>query len=304
MNIDKKHIRSLSRYLPGLTDGQKFRIARRVSDITDDVLQRIGFPEKTAVGDSLIPKAIGEISGFNAHGREVKRKDLPKEVRYFSVYTTWNDWHGNPHSGIQYRSVEAFPIEHAPGPAEALTLVQSNGVFYVASRVLENKVSDTVGNLHVVNLFLEIFRQCDVLDENISAIALPQVRRLNWRILPAGRYPWEKAREHFTTITKSLPEGQRQLIDERLKYISAFNPDFVAIGEGGFHGYFILGFSKKPVFIFESIHLGNATYVFDKNWEQVSKLTKGEILRSSLHVARVVHRYAWRREIGQLIQPS
>jgi len=39
MNIDKSRIRSLSRYLPGLKVGQKFRLARRTADVTDDVLQ-------------------------------------------------------------------------------------------------------------------------------------------------------------------------------------------------------------------------------------------------------------------------
>lgn len=301
MKIEQSRIRSLSRYLPGLQKGRKFRVARLVEGTVSDALQRIGFPASFTAGDALIPKGIGPVSEFNANGREIVRNDLPKEKRSFTVYTTWNDWHGHPHSGFQHRSIDAFPIQNVPGPTESLTIAEKDGQIYAVSRVLTNNAETEAENLHVINLYLEIFGQCIILDENISLIALPAIRSLNWRVLPKGKYPWDKAKAQFEAVTSHLPEDKRKVVEDRLRFISGFNPDFLAVGEGGFSGYFVLGFSGKPLFVFESIHLGNATYVFDKNWEAVSKLSKGEILKNNLHKHRLVHGLSWRQSVRSVL---
>lgn len=38
--------------------------------------------------------------------------------------------------------------------------------------------------VHAVNIFLEIFRSCDILDEDLEEIMALSGRRVNWRILP------------------------------------------------------------------------------------------------------------------------
>jgi hypothetical protein len=43
-------------------------------------------------------------------------------------------------------------------------------------------------------------------------------------------------------------------IEHRIKTISECNPDFLAVGKGGFTGYFVYGFKSKKIFILESIH--------------------------------------------------
>lgn len=297
MNISKKKIRSITRHLPGLEEGKKIRVSVVINENEKVALNRVGFPDQLIAGQTLVPMGIGPFTSFNVNGRDLKRTDLPKEPKDYTIYTSWNDWHGDPHSGVQYRNVMAYPVEHIYGPTEQFTVVEKDGQMLVVSSVLENVKSAETVNLHVINLFLEVFGHCTILDEGINMIALPELRTLNWKVMPKGKYPWNKARNHVQNVTKLLPEDKKQIVEYRLEQISKYNPDFLAVGQGGFSGYFVMGFELLGIYIFESIHLGNATYVFEKNWESASKLTKKQILDKGLHKERVIHTRAWYKRI-------
>ena len=43
--------------------------------------------------------------------------------------------------------------------------------------------------------------------------------------------------------------------------------------------------------------LDNATYIFDHNWEQVSRMTKAQILQGDLHLDRIIHAGNWTERI-------
>ena len=47
---------------------------------------------------------------------------------------------------------------------------------------------------------------------------------------------------------------------------------------------------------------GNATYVFEENWEELSKLTKAEIIRGKLQKDRIIHRENWDHYIIRLFK--
>ncbi|MDM8914292.1 hypothetical protein P2P95_21895, partial [Escherichia coli] len=49
--------------------------------------------------------------------------------------------------------------------------------------------------------------------------------------------------------------------------------------------------------VLESSQCNNATYILNNNWQQLSQLTKAEILDGNLHHARVIHRVNWAAEI-------
>jgi len=92
--------------------------------------------------------------------------------------------------------------------------------------------------------------------------------------------------------------GKKQIVIRyRLKTITLYDPEFVAIGQAGFEGYLVFGFPAKNLFILESLYTGNATYIFEENWETLSKLTKAEILRDGLQKERIIHREGWERNI-------
>ena len=51
----------------------------------------------------------------------------------------------------------------------------------------------------------------------------------------------------------------------------------------------------------ENVIYGNATYVFEDDWEQFSQLTKAEIIQNSLVKRRIEHRSGWEAEIRRLL---
>jgi hypothetical protein len=75
----------------------------------------------------------------------------------------------------------------------------------------------------------------------------------------------------------------------------------MAVGVGGFKDYVVFGFTEKDKYVLESPSLGNATYVLDGNWQEVSVLTKKEIIEEGLHEERVIHNRSWPRRVRQIV---
>lgn len=46
---------------------------------------------------------------------------------------------------------------------------------------------------------------------------------------------------------------------------------------------------------------GNATYIFENDWEQFSRLTKAEIIQNNLEKGRIEHRSGWENEINKIL---
>ncbi len=290
MQIKGKSIRSLSKYLPQIGSGKPFRVGVPISG-NESRLEELGFPKKLEVGMSVLPAVVGRISEFNCQGREIVRKDRPKITKSRMIHTSWNDWHGYPHSGIQYRDYKVYPKEHINGPEEEITLLQGNSGLVAASEELTVTSGDDSRALHVINLFLECFGECELLDRNIAPII--KVQKVHWRLLPPGEYPWAKVKDHIQTATARLGETERPVVEHRIEHITRHKPDLVAVGTGGFDGYFVFGFTKKGLFVLESTHLDNATYVMKSDWQKISSLTKSEIIAGQLHHDRLIHNRRW-----------
>lgn len=91
-------------------------------------------------------------------------------------------------------------------------------------------------------------------------------------------------------------------MEDRIHFINQFNPDSIIQDTGGYTGYLAFGFKDKELFIFDSIKYGNATYIFEDDWEEVSKLTKKEIIRNDLAVDRIYHDNNWEQQIESYLK--
>lgn len=297
---EKKSVRSLSKYEPIL---RKFDSCRLAVDLPGDpeFLANMGLDGHPSAGDSFLPTAIGKFTEFNAHGRLVIRKDLPKVTESRSSYRTWQDWHGYEHSGIQTRSYEVYQRELVLPPSEYLTILTGPSGLAICSRPIRFSSESTDKVLHLVNLFLELFGTFEVFDEGMDLSASTRIKRLNWKLLPPGKYPYARTKDALAGFLSTLGESERPVVEERIKSISRFEPDFLAIGLGGFKDYVVFGFTGKDRYVLESPRLGNATYIFDKNWQDLSAKTKKEILDGSLHEARIIHGHRWGRDLALAI---
>ena len=65
----------------------------------------------------------------------------------------------------------------------------------------------------------------------------------------------------------------------------------------GFSDYIIYGFDSTDKVILESLEINNATYILKNDWENISKMTKAEILQNDLHEKRIIHSKNWYKEI-------
>jgi hypothetical protein len=300
MIIKQTRIRNVDTHLSHIKDGESFYIALSdVGNFTEDLI-KIGFTSDLEVGEKILPKSIGNITNFNANGKHNKLTDEPMEEAYYQRLWIWTDWGGYEHSKIVDIPYKRYPREFIKPPSEELSIVETseNEKFLVSDKFQKGEDNETVK--HVVNMFLEIFGLCLILDEDLERFQVPEIKKLNWEILPQGEYPWEDVEEHVKESIGRAPEGKKPVIEDRVKTITNHNPNYLAIGKGGFDGYWVFGFEDEEIFILENTNYGNATYIFDDNWETYSQLTKKEILTGDIQKDRIIHREGWHDNINKL----
>lgn len=287
-----KKLRSLSVYAPTIQRLGRFRVVHAVPE-DQATLAAIGFDTSPSEGDAIVPAPTGPVSAYNANGREVVRRDLPKVTESRMIWTTWQDWHGQEHSGTQLRSYEVYQREALPPPEEEVSVLRASTGLVLSSRALDVAVDPEDVIVHILNLFLELFGELSLVTPELQSPPSLQVKRLSWRVLPPGQYPFARAKQELEQFLTHLDEGTRHIVVERVRAITKHNPDFMAVGLGGFRDYVVFGFQAKNIYVLESPWLGNATYVFKNDWVTLSALTKKQILDGSLHEARLIHNEKW-----------
>jgi hypothetical protein len=303
--IRQKRIRNLERHLPAELKGKKIRIGVSLDDRYNKQIEKIGIGMPAKVGESVLPSVIGPATRFNAEGRQLVRRDLPMETAHRQILWTWKEFHGRDQierTDVREIPYSRYPREFMPPPSLELMVQEtddSQKVIVTISMLYDE--TNSVRILQAINVFLEIFGDCQVFTENLKALARTQIKRLNWKILPPGKYPWEKLRRELDPIIQRARKGNRALISYRLEKIEGYKPDFIAVGEAGFTGYVVFGFPSKNRYVFESSLYGNATYVFDKDWEELSKWTKAEILNQNRQRARIIHRESWEASLQKQV---
>jgi hypothetical protein len=303
MIITKSRIRSIKANVGEVKLGDKFIIG--LSDIGryKNTLFKVGFTKNLEIGESVLPSPLGPISGFNALGKNIIHMNKPMETAYTTVEWKWEQWAGRGQTETKSKLVDRpykrYPRTFITPPSIELTISEDeNGNKILTTPLFEYKNNDE-DLIHRINLFLELFHESELFHENLDSIIKPPIKRLNWEILPEGPMPWKIFVKTTKEITNRFSASKRKLALYRLKNIEQFNPNFHAIGRAGFKGYIVFGFEDKGLYIFESLFHGNATYIFDDDWEKLSNKTKAEILDNNLQKDRIIHRKNWSAKITQ-----
>lgn len=119
-----------------------------------------------------------------------------------------------------------------------------------------------------------------------------KVHKIKWRILPPGKWSMEQITNHFKSIEHTNSASKYDL--ERLKLLETLKPTTCYIGLEEFVGYVVFCFDHTDKTIFENPIKGNAIYIICGNWEEMSKLTKRDLLSHySDRVKKIVHRGNW-----------
>lgn len=297
VKITQKKIRSLKAY-DFLLNGKDIIVAVDLTDHTAKAKQ-VGFSSFDN-GVSVLPSVIGNVTTFNAYGTAIIRKDLPKEICYRQSLWCWEQWCGRGQTQRRCKIVD-IPYKRYPRTPVAPPSLQLK----IANQKIVTEEfhypKDSERLIHAVNLYLEVFGECYLLNDKLEEFSKIPVKTLNWSILPKGKNPWEIIAEHLDTLFKKNEKNKRFLFEDRLKLIKSHEPDFIAVGNAGFSGYLIFGFEKKKLYICESIWYGNAIYVFNEDWETLSQKTKAEILQANLQTERITHYANWRKKLTELL---
>lgn len=315
MIINKTRINKLETQFKNLDIKEGDNLVVSVSDIRRfDNLNKIGFTEKLELNEQVLPainSGLGKTSSVTKHNSEgsyIKRPEWGKETKYYQREFTRHEWRG------RYRTEEVTDIctvpyericrEYIKPPSIELRIVEKEGnKIIIAAKEFRYKKDDEILK-HTINLFLELFKECKILNEDLSELTvladLKNIKRLNWKILPEGEMPWETVEEQLNPILKQIKNTKKPADKARLEHIYSYKPTTVFYGKSGFNGY--VGFEFKDFTILESLLYGNAIYVFDKDCMELTKLTKKEILDDNLHIKRIIHKDGWEKDVMDLFE--
>lgn len=303
MQIKGKRIRNAQKYLLDIDEGSLFKIGNVISESMLPIIKEKFGAESVNIGDRFFPSPlIGTMAKRNSVGEWIPQKDKPKETAYRAQEWNLQDWGGNSHSGTGYVPYKRFPRKFIePKELElSISQVQNGPSIITVDKTFYNSPENYSEIVFAINLLLEIFGQAEtfkVTEDNMLK-TLNSIETVNWEILPKGERIWEGFNNQ---IFSNFSPSERCLIKERFEYIDSFEPDSVKKGIGGYTGYLVFEFKDKNLYILDSILYGEATYLFEDDWEHVSKLTKKEIIHNQLSKDRIVHNKQWKRKIQKYL---
>lgn len=302
MFIQKKKIINPDFYLEGFPTDTNICIGITNLEEHRHKLLRCGFGNELTIGERLLPTPIfGAVSRFNAEGKFIKRKDLPMETVYKQIEWTRTDWQGQEHSGYADVPYQRYQRELVPPPCHEVYISQdtAGNKLLVTDFFSKNDANmDTIKS--AINVFLEIFGECHILTDSLIPRITAPIRRVQWQMLPPGRYPWEILKAQLTPAIENVRRNKGAML-HRFEILNRFDPREIAIGSAGFKGYVGFNFTDRNVTVLESVYPDNATYVFGQNWEEITQLTKAQVVNGGLHLQRIIHNHDWQQQIHNLL---
>ena len=305
MRITKHHIKNAAIYLNGIPENSVFRVMSRLDKSSFHQLIRAGFQASATHGSTILPSSIGPTTRLNANGRWIVQRHLPKELRYIrTVYWKWEQFSGNDreeHEGMKDIYRLCYLRDFVAPPSVEVTLTFAGDQICATTPELTKTTGLEDHNIHCVNLMLELFGHCDLVSEDLNSLQMPRIRKANWRMLPPGEYPWEKLERHIQNATSGRSADTQRVIWDRQDAIKSLSPDEIFVGEAGFGDYLAYVFKSRNLVVLESVRKDNAIYAFGLDWKRVSQLSKAEILRDNLQLARIVHTNGWKTNLTGLL---
>lgn len=301
MRITQKRIRSLHAHLLGVPRGASLTPALLDPASHAARLRQVGFPAVLEPGQVLLPAVLGPRSRFNADGEERVHRDRPKELVTRLAWARWLERHGADQRevrGVRPWTYQRFPRTLVPAPCVELRVVQwETGPAVVAETIARG--ADDARLLHSINLLLELFGECDLLCGPRAPVVRAPDTRLNWELVapPAAA----GAPSPLASVVGDLPLKDRQVAEYRIARVGELEPDFLAVGRAGFRGYAIFGFADRGRFVLESLYGGNETLVSERDWDELSRLGKSELLSDTVQDERIAHSRGWESRLRDAV---
>lgn len=126
------------------------------------------------------------------------------------------------------------------------------------------------------------------------------VAQLNWKIIPADQNLSSAVKSSY--LNSIVKRGETVNIDRLYRIIETFKPIQCFIGKNEFDGYLVFLLERSSKVICDNPIVGNAVYILDGDWKNLSQQSKAELLDHHRdNVARVIHTGDWIWRIRQAI---
>lgn len=269
----------------------------RASAIDLDALAtRLELQHLEAQWRGLPPEAAGRWSRWNIGGRMVTRRDLPKTHRSWSFDTpNFGDYSRGSHTTSWTR--EVYQTERLYGQQlEAVVSHSSSTELPTVTAWVDKSFPNLDGDrpralLYAASLAREWFGAVMVLPLDASGVVI-ETQQVTWEILPPGT-PEELRTAVRVALGPRFTDAEADEAIERITLVEQLHPRHRLIGTSGFQRY--IGFQFGDDFVaFENPRRGNALYLMFEDWEQLSQLSRTELLASgTTGYSRIVHRSDW-----------
>ena len=257
---------------------------------------------------SVIPsKDSGKYSNININGREIIRKDLPKEIHYNSIE---NPNYGDSYNGTHTVNLpyEKYPRDFQP-PRELEILISCKDckpnlpnyiIAFQVQEVLDKNAKDFENKLFEdLNFLQENIGTFGIEAANIPIIEYAKSLHVSWEILPPGTLD-DTIQRIFHGKTPTTQE--KNTAKERYEFFQSLKPKSLVFGQSGFRRYFGALLEDNLV-VFENIEYGNAVYILFDNWEELSKLSRIDLLSGKFGTSfeRVIHNTGWKSDVKTIV---
>ncbi|MCR6655605.1 MAG: hypothetical protein NVV63_07260 [Opitutus sp.] len=162
---------------------------------------------------------------------------------------------------------------------------------------LSNETKTTLVN--AINVLVEIFGSCFVLSEALRPVA--PIRRAHWKIVTEKARSWATLEPLLRDPRTAVPGQQREVFKSVLESIIDTRPVLCAVGQQGFLGNVIFGFTDHRLLLLESARR-RATLGIEGEWSQISQLPIGSLLNPTLASFAIPHSPTWLRELTARLQ--
>lgn len=267
----------------------------------------LSFPHSEGEVVSILPTAeMGLYSTRNREGWEVKRTDLPMTTKTF-YWDTPNFGDASTYGTHFHSQVrEVYQREfHEPRLYElettALRSAESSSVFRIGvDQVFDRTSGDFEFDLFfALNLLQENCGSVDVFPSSATHDDYIKTITLDWEIFPPGTM--DEVVAAFTR-GKTYAAPELKVVNDRVRVFERLKPQRYIRGSGKFGSYIGAQYADDLV-VFENLKYGNALYVLYKNWEEVSKRSRIDLLRGTdAAFDRIPHTDTWKKTFSAILQ--
>lgn len=263
------------------------------------------------VPTTFLPKITqGKYSKRNTLGRTIKLKNIDKIEKSWAIEgPNFGDYSNGTHIAIITKLIWQTKTEFPKNLSITMipiTISDEQVTIRIQIDAPLNKNSKTFYEdlLFFINLLNENIHDVDILsvnEEENANLAL-ETETVDWELLPIGDRDLKTILR--TKFGKNFHNNSKN--DDSISFFSNLKLpiDHYISGTGSFERYFGMCF-QNGVVVLEDFHYGNATYVFNKNWEELSKMSRTELMHlNSSDIERITHNRNWKVRLNYIINSS